>query len=390
MPITLKGLTWDHPRGYAPLIEGASEYEKQHLGISIQWDRRTLRDFGESPIEQYVERYDLLIVDHPFVGFAAAHGVLVNLAACLSEAEKAIFAGDSVGPSWQSYWYRGGLWALPIDAATQVACCRSDLLLKFFAVVPQTFEEVLELGRKARAAGNFIIVPACPTDAISLFFTLTANLGHPIAEDSEEFVSDFVGYEALNRLHALISLAHFKSVDWNPIQVYDFMVSSSDAVYCPYGFGYSNYSRIGSSPRLKFTNAPAAGQRGCAGTMLGGTGIAVSRHSTHQPEATAYAKWLASTEHQRGTYFRKGGQPASLKAWTDHSVDAAADSFFSGTLRTLQTAFVRPRFAGFVRFFESAGLEINRCLRGHLPDAELVGWLNEHYAAHRISARQIA
>jgi multiple sugar transport system substrate-binding protein len=124
--------------------------------------------------------------------------------------------------------------------------------------------------------------------------------------------------------------------------------------------------------------------------MLGGTGIAVSRHTTHQPEATAYAKWLASTEHQRGTYFRKGGQPASLKAWTDHSVDAAADSFFSGTLRTLQTAFVRPRFAGFVRFFESAGLEINRCLRGHLPDAELVGWLNEHYAAHRISARQIA
>ncbi|MGC2766560.1 MAG: hypothetical protein WB607_13735, partial [Candidatus Acidiferrum sp.] len=128
-----------------------------------------MREFGEAPIEQYVERYDLLIVDHPFVGFAAAHGVLVDLAACLSEAEKTIFAGDSVGPSWQSYWYRGGLWALPIDAATQVASCRSDLLLKYLAVVPQTFEEVLELGRKARAAGNFIIVPACPTDAISLF-----------------------------------------------------------------------------------------------------------------------------------------------------------------------------------------------------------------------------
>jgi hypothetical protein len=52
-------------------------------------------------------------------------------------------------------------------------------------------------------------------------------------------------------MHALISVAHFKSVDRNPIQVYDFMVSSSDAVYCPYGFGYSNYSRIGNSPRRK-------------------------------------------------------------------------------------------------------------------------------------------
>jgi len=388
--ITLKGLTWDHPRGYAPLIEGASEYEKQHRRISIRWDRRSLREFGEAPIKQYVDRYDLLIVDHPFVGFAAAHGVLVDLAACLSEAEKEGFAGDSVGPSWQSYWYGGGLWALPIDAATQVASYRSDLLLKFFAVVPQTFEEVLELGRKARAAGNFIVVPACPTDAISLFFTLTANLGYPISEDSEEFVNDFVADEVLNYLHALISLAHFKSVDWNPIQVYDFMVSSSEAVYCPYGFGYSNYSRIGNSPRLKFTNAPAAGQRGCAGTMLGGTGVAVSRHSSHLPEATAYAKWLAGPEHQKGTYFRKGGQPASLTAWTDHSVDTVADGFFSGTLRTLKTAYVRPRFDGFVRFFEAAGVRINRCLRGDLPDAELVQWLNERYAAQRISAQPIA
>jgi multiple sugar transport system substrate-binding protein len=71
-------------------------------------------------------------------------------------------------------------------------------------------------------------------------------------------------------------------------------------------------------------------------------------------------------------------------------VDAAADSFFSGTLRTLQTAFVRPRFEGFVRFFEAAGVEINRCLRGDLPDAELVQWLNERYAAQRISAQRIA
>jgi multiple sugar transport system substrate-binding protein len=71
-------------------------------------------------------------------------------------------------------------------------------------------------------------------------------------------------------------------------------------------------------------------------------------------------------------------------------VDAVADGFFSGTLRTLQTAYVRPRFDGFVRFFEAAGVEINRCLRGDLPDAELVQWLNERYAAQRISAQRIA
>ena len=107
----LKGLTWDHPRGYAPLIGGAPEYEKQNPGIKIRWDRRSLRDFGEAPVEQYVDRYDLLIVDHPFVGFAAAHDVLVDLAPFFTKGERSNFTNDSVGPSWESYWYQGGLWA---------------------------------------------------------------------------------------------------------------------------------------------------------------------------------------------------------------------------------------------------------------------------------------
>jgi multiple sugar transport system substrate-binding protein len=387
--ITLRGLTWDHARGYAPLLGGVPEYEKQHPEIKINWDRRTLREFGEAPIEQYLDRYDLLIVDHPFVGFAAAHGALVDLAPSINEAEKIHFAADSVGPSWESYWYGGGLWAFPIDAATQVASYRPDLLRALSPAVPNTFDGVLKLGKKARKAGKSIVVPACPTDAISLFFTLSANLGSPIPEERELFVDDSIAAEVLDHLHKLIAVAHPKSVEWNPIQVYDFMTTSSDAVYCPYGFGYSNYSRVGNLVRLKFTNAPAAGQRGCAGTMLGGTGVAISRLSARPSEGIAYAKWLVSPEHQQGIYFREGGQPASLAAWTDSSVNVAADGFFSDTLQTLQTAYMRPRFDGFVRFFEAAGIEINRCLRGEVKDAALIRWLNERYATQRV-ARQIA
>jgi multiple sugar transport system substrate-binding protein len=387
---TLKGLTWDHARGHAPLVGGVPEYEKQHPEITIHWDRRSLREFGEAPIEQYVGRYDLLVVDHPFVGFAAAHDVLVNLVPFLSESEKAGFAADSVGSSWESYWYDHGLWALPIDAATQVACYRPDLLARLSGEVPDTLEGVLKLGEAARKSGKFIVVPACPIDAISLFFTLSANLGHPIPEERELFVEDAVAQEVLDCLHSLIAVGHPSSVDWNPIQVYDFMVSSSEAIYCPYAFGYSNYSRSRSVPRLMFTNAPAAGPRGCAGTMLGGTGVAVSKLSPNQPGAIAYAKWLASPEHQKGTYFRTGGQPASLAAWTDPAVNAESDDFFAGTLQTLQTAYVRPRFDGFVPFFEAAGIEINRCLRGKVNDRALIQWLNERYAAQRATARQIA
>ena len=390
MDTILTGLTWDHPRGYGPLVNGALEYEKRNPGLKIRWDRRTLREFGEAPIEHYVDRYDLLIVDHPFVGYAAAHDVLMDLAPFLTEAEKLLFAADSVGPSWKSYWYQGGLWALPIDAATQVASYRPDLLPQLCPVAPRTLDDVLNLAHKARNFGKYIVVPACPTDAISLFFTLSANLGHPISETSEVFIEDVVGREVLARLHALISSAHAKSVDWNPIQVYDFMVSTSDAIYCPYGFGYSNYSRTERAVQLKFVDAPAAGQFGCAGTMLGGTGVAISRRSTQQKKAITYAKWLVSQEHQHGAYFREGGQPASLAAWTDPALDAAAGGFFSGTLQTLQTSYLRPRFNGFVPFFEAAGIEINKCLRGQTNDAGLIVSLNAQYARQRQARQQNA
>jgi multiple sugar transport system substrate-binding protein len=115
--------------------------------------------------------------------------------------------------------------------------------------------------------------------------------------------------------------------------------------------------------------------------MLGGTGVAVSSTSPYREAAVGYAKWLVSEEHQRATYFRKGGQPGSLSAWTDADVNAACDDFFIGTLPTLQGAYLRPRFDGFVRFFESAGVQINRCLRRQRSDENLVQWLNDAYAA---------
>jgi multiple sugar transport system substrate-binding protein len=378
--VTLKGLTWDHPRGYAPLLKGAPEYQNSHPGINICWDRRTLRDFGEAPIDQYLDRYDLIIMDHPFVGFAATHDVLVDLNPFLSAAESSSLARDSVGPSAESYRYAGGLWALPVDAATQVASYRPELLEQLSSKPPQTFDEVLQLGQKARANGKFIAVAACPIDAISLFFTLTANLGHLIAENADPFVEHAIAREALDRLHALIAIAHPRSTAWNPIQMYDHMVAESDVVYCPWAYGYSNYSRRENSVRLLFANAPATGATGCAGTQLGGTGVAVSKQSPHRDEAVVYAKWLASPQHQRGTYVQEGGQPASLSAWLDPEIDAAACGFFSGTLETLEKSYVRPRFDGFVRFFEAAGIEINRCLQGETPDAQLITSLNKRFA----------
>ena len=49
--IELKGMAWDHPRGYEPLIAASNEFRKSNPNVSIKWDVRSLKEFGDMPIE---------------------------------------------------------------------------------------------------------------------------------------------------------------------------------------------------------------------------------------------------------------------------------------------------------------------------------------------------
>ena len=67
MMITLRGITWDHPRGYAPLAASVAPYAQAH-SVRVEWERRSLKDFGDAPLPELARDYDLLIIDHPHVG----------------------------------------------------------------------------------------------------------------------------------------------------------------------------------------------------------------------------------------------------------------------------------------------------------------------------------
>jgi multiple sugar transport system substrate-binding protein len=44
------------------------------------------------------------------------------------------------------------------------------------------------------------------------------------------------------------------------------------------------------------------------------------------------------------------GQPSARAAWEDKTLDAEYNGFYANTQRTLENAFVRPRFPGYTRF----------------------------------------
>jgi multiple sugar transport system substrate-binding protein len=127
--IKLKGMTWDHPRGYNPMIATSTEFQKNHLGkISIDWDKRSLQAFADKPIEEMIEEYDLIVIDYPHVGEVAAKNLLSPFDIPDYEEQLSILRGQSVGLSFDSYKVNNRQWALPIDAATQVSAYRKDLI----------------------------------------------------------------------------------------------------------------------------------------------------------------------------------------------------------------------------------------------------------------------
>jgi multiple sugar transport system substrate-binding protein len=352
----LTGITWNHTRGFLPMLATAQRFAEIHTGIEIVWHQRSLQTFGDQPIEQLAPQFDLLVIDHPFVGYAAANSVLM----ALDEFHPAQFLADqaknSVGKSYESYIYgaAGHLWALPIDAATPVSAWRPDLLER----PPETWEELIALAQQGRVA-----LPAIPIDSLMNFYMLCIGLGQEPCATPERVVDGEIGASALEHLRELVSYCEPACLGRNPIQTYEMLASGRQMSYCPFAYGYTNYARAGYASHvlrfgglIQFNGVPLR-------STLGGAGLAISGSCRQLEVAVAYTQYVASPACQRGLYVASGGQPGHRSVWLDDLANAITGNFFRDTLPTLDAAFLRPRYHGYIHFQHQAGLVVQRYLR---------------------------
>jgi multiple sugar transport system substrate-binding protein len=365
----LRGMTWEHPRGYDCQVAAAKEYARL-TGVDVRWEFRSLQAFADAPLAGLAAQYDLLVIDHPHVPLAAAEGLLAPLDGAGYDDQLAHLAADSVGPSHAAYAHRGHQYGLATDAATQVAVHRPDLL----AAPAGDWDEVLALAAEGR-----VLWPAKPVDAWSTLCTLASNRGTAVNARPGEFLSAEEAAPVLDLMHRLAERVPGWCLEANPIEVAEALAAPGNEAwaYAPLLYGYTNYSRPGfRSHRLRYVDIPA-GQRGVAGSQLGGAGIAVSARTSDLDAARAYALWVASPEVQAGVYYDAGGQPGYGASWDDERLNADTWDFFRGTRRTLEEAWVRPRTAGFIEFQDTVSPWVTATLRGELTDDELVRRANK-------------
>jgi multiple sugar transport system substrate-binding protein len=340
------------------MVATAAAYTANHPNVRISWQSRSLQDFADYPIEKLAERFDFVLVDHPFMGVAAHSGCLLPADRYLSREFLADQAANSVGASHESYVYGGHQWALATDAAAQVASYRPELLQELGVSVPVTWDEVLALAEARRGnARACVAVPLIPVDTLMTFLSLCANAGEPaFQEGSDLAVNRSIGREALTTMLRMMRTGHPEAATWNPIRAYERMSTTDEIAYIPLAFGYSTYAQNDFRPQLiRFTDIPRASDGVPRGGILGGVGLAVAATTRHPEVAFDYARFVASPAVQRGLYAENGGQPGHRAAWVDETVNAASHGFYRDTLATLDNGYLRPRYLGFMELQDRAG-----------------------------------
>lgn len=375
----LRGIAWNHSRALPPLVATAQRFEELHAGVDIQWEKRSLHAFGHADLASLAGQYDLLVVDHPAMGEAYNSHILVDLSESLGTAFLGELAADSCGRSFESYCYQGSVFALPIDAAAPAASHRADLLQRADAEVPQTWNDVLNLARK-----KLVVMPGFHADVFLNFMGMCVSLGAKFAGDPKELVDSATGSQCLELLRELASYMPAEIYDWNPIAVYEYLTASDHYAFCPFAFTYSNYSRPGFVKNLiLFSNPVPLAQGRPFQSVLGGTGIAISTSCKSREVAVDYVRQLTCEAWQRTLYGLSGGQPARRSSWKDETLNQVSNSFFERTLDSIERAYVRPRYPGYVQFQAKAGEPIVRYLQGNGTPAGTLDQLNVLYRQSR-------
>jgi len=370
-PVRLRGLTWNHTRGLLPLAATAQLFSESHPGVEIAWDKRSLQEFADAPLDRHAERYDFLVIDHPWAGHAASRGILLPLDEHLPRRFLSDQKAQQVGCSHDSYHFDGRQTALAIDAAAPVASWRPDLI----DAVPRNGEEILALARRGR-----VVMPGKAIDLLMHFYMICIAFGEAPFQRRQRVVAPDVGECALEWLRALAAFCSREIFGLDPIGVYRRLAAGRRESYCPFAYGYSNYARRGYAPhRLAFGDLARVNGRTLRST-LGGTGLAVSARTRHREVALEYVRMVASPEVQRTVYTASGGQPGHRSAWLDPENDGLTAGYFSATLPALDRAYLRPRYDGHLHFQDQAGDPVRRYLLNGGKPGEVLRQLDRLYA----------
>ncbi|QIW23819.1 carbohydrate ABC transporter substrate-binding protein [Sulfolobus sp. S-194] len=362
--IKLYGISWDDPRGYDSIVYISERYSEKYKDIHIQWDKRSLYDFTVYPPDKLAKYYDLVVVDYPSVGDIAESNNYIPIDEILSKKDLEFIQRISVGKTYESYLYNGHLWALPIDAATQVSAYREDIFKEFNLKIPKTWKQVIKLKCK-------VGMPLSPIHAHSSFITMCVNYFlDPFFIRLDQYNLKKI-YTILDIMKNISDKCGDLCLKSDPIKLLDYMAEENEICYIPLTYGYYNYSRDKYRKNvINYINIPSFTEIPY-GSTLGGAGLAVSIKNKYIEETIEFIKWFYDFNTQK-MYWKHYGQPADIRIWIDEEANKITRNSYINTIYTISLSYVRPNFPGFIKFHEESGKVLVNFLTGKISKDETI------------------
>lgn len=353
-------------------------FNDRHPEVELRWEKRSLRHFGEGSLAELARDYDLVLLDHPFIGDIARQKLFLSMEELAEPALLRDLAVSSVAGCLSHYQWENRHYALPVDAACQLSAYRADLLAARDIAVPATIDEVLELATNTGQVG----LPLAPMGLWCSFLSLCRIKGARLFAEGDGIAPPDIAASALQTLHRLHDLAPAWMREAYPTTVLNRMSSTDDLLYVPFTFSYSVYCMEGYCDRpVTFGSIPAEDARqGPLGGAIGGVGVAISAASKHAREAGAFASLLAGGTFQRTLCVQAGGQPSHTSAWESPTANRLTNQFFARTRPAIENAFVRPRFSGFHAIQSNCAVILKEFLGDKISDRRAVEMLEDCFA----------
>ena len=382
--ITLRGRTWSSKRGYGGLAASGAAYARIRPDVRVQWEQLDFdalfldsrRQFAAGSVD-----FDLLMLDHPWVGEFAVNRWLVDLDQLLGPEQRRDLEDDADPASLQSYRYEGGLWSLPVDAACQILSYRPDLVGSAAERLPGDWDTLIELGQSLHRPPNrcaFTHQFGGPNHFLTLLGMASALGDAPYSEPFRglDREAGARGLDLLKRVWKLSIESQFESLEQLPQRTFPLMLAGDSAAMCPGVFAYITYYEGVGEGRLGIADMPVMPETGGRTSLLGGMGLAIPSASPHREVAWEFAWFAMSREVQGGVYVNNGGQPGRVSALAEGYADTACAGFGPVLAGALEDCYIRPTPPGWHKAERVGGDVVMRFLKGRVTASETLSDLD--------------
>lgn len=371
--ITLRGVAWNNTRSYVPLIAASQRFEELHPDVQITWDKASISTLLDDTNTGFQKAYDLVVTNNGWIDFCSRKGLLAPLNEWLNIRTLHEQEINSVGQSFKSYQTGQHQWALAIDASSQVSAYRPDLLRRNDFEIPRSWNDVVTM-----SASYDFAIPLSNQDVLAHFYAIYMTLAAYQGVNDKEVFNTPIAEESIELLTELCSNIDKACFNWGSVQVFEAMTTTDQFIYCPLGFGNSNYSKTSYVTHpLKFCDTTYLIDKQRISGSIDGSGIAISESSQYKRLAARFIEFISSPRVQTNFIVNFGGQPGCRKAWLNPAANEATGDYFINTLAAQDRAAIRPRQHLPMDSLKQAG----NLIRNHLQRPK-----NSQFVAHKLAA----